>query len=99
VVDPVNRVRGAFKGRDLEKAGTKPPLGSERTTRKSRRRWPARQADWLTVKAESFLKNEATDLLENKGPRLGEVRNEATVRNRILTGEYQLSALGYQRSA
>ncbi len=32
---------------------------------------------WL--KAESFLKNEATELIDNKGSALGELRNEATV--------------------
>ncbi len=29
--------------------------------------------------AESFFKNEATDLLDNKGLALGVIRNEATV--------------------
>ena len=32
-----------------------------------------------TVEAENFLKNEATDLLDNKGSALGKIRNEATV--------------------
>jgi len=36
-------------------------------------------SDGRLLKAESFLKNEATDLLDNKGPTLGEMRNEATV--------------------
>ncbi len=30
------------------------------------------------LKAGIFLKNEATDLLDNKGPALGGMRNEAT---------------------
>jgi len=33
----------------------------------------------MAGKAESFFKNEATDLLDNKGSGLGKNRNEATV--------------------
>jgi len=40
----------------------------------------ARQADGRWLKPETFLKNEATDLFENKGSALVEIRNEATVR-------------------
>ncbi|MGO9268876.1 MAG: hypothetical protein ACLQOO_01200 [Terriglobia bacterium] len=32
-----------------------------------------------SCKRRAFLKNEATDLLDNKGSALGEIRNEATV--------------------
>jgi len=35
--------------------------------------------DGRRLKADSFLKNEATDLLENKGSRSEKTRNEATV--------------------
>jgi hypothetical protein len=47
------------------------------------------KAEGLQLRA--FLKNEATDLIENKGSALGGVRNEATV------GERRKSAGGKHR--
>jgi len=43
-------------------------------------------AGWR-LKAVSFLKNEATDLIENKGSGGGKIRNEATVSGQKLVGE------------
>jgi len=42
---------------------------------------------WRRAPDGNFLKNEATDLYENKGPGLGRIRNEATV-DRQFSGTY-----------
>jgi hypothetical protein len=41
----------------------------------------------ITTKSREIFKNEATDLLENKGSRSMKKRNEATDRARIADGE------------
>jgi len=41
------------------------------------------------LKTDSFLKNEATDLLDNKGSALRRIRNEATIESQWAVGRRQ----------